>query len=1014
MNRGPTSSHREPETQSAFSDIIVPGFVIVSLLGQGNATTVYLARQRYLNRFVAVKALHSIGDASQLESRLQNEAHVVSKLDHPNVVRLHELLDVDNRSFCIFEYVEGGSLRQRMRGGQFTADEAAKLIEIVARTLQFVHERGITHCDLKPENILLSLNGEPKVADFGLAIDSESPHDLTPDAEVKGTPRYMAPEQIERHGQIIGPAADIHALGVILYELMTGRTPYIATTVAETLQQICLHPPLRPRKLNPKFPLDLETICLRCLVKNPLARYSTAAELADDLQRFIRREPILARDVSKLERIVLWGRRHPSVFALVSMIVLVFGIAIGLFVHQYRSTLLALEKSRDIEAKRNIELVESLRMADPRSVPFILESMRSSWHSIEPRIQSAMNQKDITENERTRLRLALIEKYPVVLNDLRLRLAVAEPEEFELIVQVTERKKASIPSSIWQIYRDGLYEAAHNPSQAVEARFRMVVAIAYHRIPIEWNASHLQSIAEELLKSNPLHLATWTQMLAPLSLPLCDPLSDCFRDRSKSPETRRRAATLLASFAAEQPHRLAELILWADQKDFATFFTPLLRFPQEAIEVMREVLRENPDGETRDDRQQRQERQTNAALVMMKLRDSQAVWPLLKHSEDPSLRSRLVHWFSAVGVDPNVLMERFVVESDDSTRRAILLAIGEYPVDSFAEGERRTWLESVTTLFMTDKDPGIHAACEWLLQRWKAPVPNITASQAPVEDAILGKRDWFVNLQGQSFSVVRGPIDTIMGSPDDEPSREPIEVIHAMKIQQSYAIAMKEVTVEQYQRFAPEGGEPKLIKLGPSYPACMMDYFEAARYCRWLSEQEGIPEDQMCYPEMKLIKEGFVPNPNYLSRTGYRIPSEAELEHSMRVGAVTQFCFGDFDDLLDHYAWHALNSDHRPHPPGLLKPNDLGLFDCHGNMREYGQEWISHSSTEGPKIVRNIDEEDMTKIVNTGHYRIARSGSYRDFVFNIRSARRDKQPPLSRTSDCGIRLARTLTREDGQ
>jgi serine/threonine protein kinase/formylglycine-generating enzyme required for sulfatase activity len=1012
MNPGPASFDHETDMQSAFSDIVVPGFVIVSLLGQGNATNVYLARQRYLNRFVAVKALNPCRASPQLELRLRNEARVVSRLAHPNIVPLHELLEVDNRFFCIFEYVEGGNLRKRMKGERFTPDEAAKLVETVARTLQFVHERGFVHCDLKPENILLSSMGEPKIADFGLAIDSESPHDSSPETGVKGTPRYMAPEQIDRKGQVVGPPADIHALGVILYELMTGRTPYIAVTVADTLQQVCLYPPLRPKKLNPKLPIDLETICLRCLVKNPLSRYRSAVELADDLKRFVRREPILAREVGKLERFMLWGQRHPSVFALVSMIVLVFSIAIGLFVHQYRSTYIALANSRDTEARRHVDMVESLKIADQRSVPFILESMKSSWSSIAPRIQAAINQEGIAENERTRFRLALIEEHPKVLNDLRLRLAFADPEEFDLIVHVAQQKKDLVPASIWQSYQDDLCEAALDTNLVAEAKFRVLTAIAFHRLPVEWNALQLKSIAEELLKTNPLHLATWTQLLESLHQQLCDPLSDCFRDRSKSPEARRRAATLLASFAADQPRRLADLILWSDVTNFETLMMPMRRFPQESTDAMHDVLRKKPESETRVERQLRQEQQANAAIVLMKLGSPEAVWPLLKHSKDPSLRSRLIHWFSAVDVDPKLLMERFKVETDVSTRRAMLLAIGEYPVVAFTEEDRRTWLASVASLFVRDKDPGIHAACEWVMQKWNYPVPSIAASEASTDDAIQGNRDWFVNSQGQSFCVVRGSIDTIMGSPDDEPERESTEVVHAMRIRQTYAIGMKEVSVEQYQRFAPEGGEPTKVKLGPSYPACMMDYFDAARYCRWLSEQEGVPENQMCYPEMKLIKEGFVPNPNYLNRTGYRIPSEAELEHSMRVGAVTQFCFGDFDDLLGNYAWHALNSDHHPHPPGLLKPNDLGLFDCHGNVREYGQEWISHSSTEGPKIIRAIDEEDMSRIVNTGHYRIARSGSYRDFVFNIRSARRDKQPPLQRSLDCGIRLVRTLPSAD--
>ena len=224
--------------------------------------------------------------------RFLREAETVAGLRHANIVQVHEVGDVDGRPYFTMEFVEGGSLAQKLAGTPQPARQAAALVAAVAEAVHAAHQRGIVHRDLKPGNILLTADGTPKLTDFGLARRLEGAAGLTHSGAPLGTPSYMAPEQAEGRSREAGPAADTYALGAILYELLTGRPPFRAETAAETLRQVVSRDPVLPSRLNAAVPRDMETICLKCLEKSPERRYPSAVALADDLQRFLRHEPI--------------------------------------------------------------------------------------------------------------------------------------------------------------------------------------------------------------------------------------------------------------------------------------------------------------------------------------------------------------------------------------------------------------------------------------------------------------------------------------------------------------------------------------------------------------------------------------------------------------------------------------------------------------------------------------------------------------------------------------------------
>jgi tetratricopeptide (TPR) repeat protein len=332
----------------------LPGYEILNRLGRGGMGVVYLARQLRLNRRVALKRLQPRGERAL--ARARTEAEALAALHHPNIVQIHEVLEHEGSVYLVLEFIEGGSLDDRLQGKPQPPREAAALVETVARAIHCAHGQGLIHRDLKPANILLESPagpsgglGTPKVTDFGVAKRLSGDSGTTREGDVIGTPTYMAPEQASGRLEQIGPATDVYALGVLLYEMLTGRVPLLGETALDTMQLVRNEEPVPPRRLQPKAPRDLETICLKCLEKDPGRRYASAEALADDLGRYLRHEPIHIRPASRAERLLKWARRRPAVAALTGcLILLVLGLAAEAIWHTIR-----LRRERD-RAEQNL------------------------------------------------------------------------------------------------------------------------------------------------------------------------------------------------------------------------------------------------------------------------------------------------------------------------------------------------------------------------------------------------------------------------------------------------------------------------------------------------------------------------------------------------------------------------------------------------------------------------------------------------------------------------------------
>src|SRR5262245_17087680 len=300
--------HVAPSTEGPALDAdekVLGEYELLGEIARGGMGVVYKARHRKLNRVVALKVHRAGRLASEDEAqRFHVEAAAAAKLDHPHIVPIYEVGQLGGVHYFSMALVEGQSLAQRIAKKPLDPREAAALMRQVAEAVAYAHAQGVIHRDLKPGNILMDAAGQPRVTDFGLAKRADADSSLTQAGQVMGTPSFMPPEQAEGKNEQVGPLSDVYSLGATLYCLVTGRPPFQSANAVETLKQVVEREPAAPRLLNPAVDRDLDTICLKCLQKRPEKRYASATALAEDLQRYLEKRPILARPVGQIEKLV--------------------------------------------------------------------------------------------------------------------------------------------------------------------------------------------------------------------------------------------------------------------------------------------------------------------------------------------------------------------------------------------------------------------------------------------------------------------------------------------------------------------------------------------------------------------------------------------------------------------------------------------------------------------------------------------------------------------------------------
>jgi formylglycine-generating enzyme required for sulfatase activity len=397
--------------------------------------------------------------------------------------------------------------------------------------------------------------------------------------------------------------------------------------------------------------------------------------------------------------------------------------------------------------------------------------------------------------------------------------------------------------------------------------------------------------------------------------------------------------------------------------------------------------------------------------MLLQLGHAERLWPLLQHSPDPRLRTWIIHKLSSLGSDPQSMLQRLEVEREVSIRRALLLGLGEFTDAQLPPAQRQSLFDRLLRLYRDEPDAGLHGAVEWLLRRWGQAEALVKIDRELISTRPLEQRHWYVTKEGHTLVLLPGPVTFWMGSPASELERiSANEPLHRRHIPRSFALATKEVSVAQFQRFLkahPEVRHNYTKRYSPELdgPIVGVTWYEAAQYCRWLSEEEGLPEVEMCYPPIAEIKEGVRLPANYLSRTGYRLPTEAEWEYACRAGTVTSRYYGAAEELLKEYAWYLGNSKDRAWPEGRLKPNDWGFFDLYGNAAE----WCNTM----PRLYRlnaadkYIEDKESDLLVTERTTRVLRGASFDSSPAVVRSALRNWVAPAHRDYAVGLRPART-------
>jgi hypothetical protein len=392
-------------------------------------------------------------------------------------------------------------------------------------------------------------------------------------------------------------------------------------------------------------------------------------------------------------------------------------------------------------------------------------------------------------------------------------------------------------------------------------------------------------------------------------------------------------------------------------------------------------------------------KQANAAVCLLDFGAQESVWPRLKHSENPSLRSFIIERLARLGADYRILADRLEQESAPSIRQALILALGEFDAGKLSEQERRTLVNKLSAFYRNDPDPGVHSAAGWMLRQYEAveTVSRLDAESQKASTKDSGtQRRWFINSQGQTFILVDRPMDSLVGDKHSlmGGNRGPNRAASAYR----FAIATHEVTVAQFMTFTASYVQIRRYAPEPDCPATTVSWFAAAAYCNWLSRQEGIPKEEWCYEpnEKGDYAAGMKIPANFLRRTGYRLPTETEWKYVCQANTDTNFSFGEPLELLQRYAWYQDNSHSRTWPVGSLRPNALGVFDMHGNVGEWCQDGWQ------PNGKRASSESETIK-----SDRVLRSGAFNDRPDDVRSSHRSDGAPFAHGFNIGFRPART-------
>ena len=666
-------------------------------------------------------------------------------------------------------------------------------------------------------------------------------------------------------------------------------------------------------------------------------------------------------------------------------------------------------------------LVKSLLAANTADVENLIGELSDYRQWAIPQLQKVANDKSADSKERLHASLALVGDDPSTVDYLVDRLLAGKAEEVPVIVRFLSPFKDHLNERLWQTVKSG----------SSEQRIRASAALAeYDPRNDAWQKVN-PDVVTALVSVPTVEAKQWIDMLRPVGTQLVEPLETRYRNRSPQRDAERPlTAAAIADYWKSDPRKLTDLILFADNdREFLPLLQALRPHRKLASQEFRKLLSQSaptawtrmgrsealrnalPKTATIDIRDAFWKKQANAAVCLFELGELEAVWPLVKHTPiasprsfiidrlprslkgtpGPSLRSFIIDRLARLGADSRTLAGHLVEETEPSIQQAVILALGEFDAGRMSNEQRQGMVERLVNLYSTHSDSGVHSAAAWTLRQWQEDktVKRLDAEMRRASSQ--GKRNWFINSQGQTFVVLDASVESVMrGAIGGSAKKAPLS--------RRFAVAAHEVTVVQFQQFRKDHRHHPRYAPQPDCPVDRVSWYDAVAYCNWLSEQDGIPKDQWCYEpnDQGEYAEGTKTPADFLQRTGFRLPTEAEWEYACAANTTSDFSFGEAKELLDRYVWFIVNSQDRTWPVGLLRPNGLGLFDMHGNAWEWSHDLSESKSSDAIEV-----------IVKNQQSRVRRGGSFNDLPGLVRSDSRITVPPDEIGIGIGFRLART-------
>ena len=965
----PTDASRELELPTNFGD-----YILLAPIGRGSFGKVYLAESTRSGGQVAIKIPHAalISDPDDYKLFIR-EARNASSLSHPGIVKVHDIEFVDQTPILVSDYIAGKNLRDFLvEVKSLPLRTAVQFVIGLSAAVEYAHQNGVIHRDIKPSNILVEQKGpldergtkntvlRPLLLDFGIAKRIGFNTLVTQAGAILGTPGYMSPEQASGNSGNVTARSDIFSLGVILYELLTAKLPFEGTS-QEILSKVQHYEAPSPQLHQPKIPRNLSVICQKAIRLEAADRYASAADFADDLQRWMNDEPILARPLPLTEWAVRKARKHwqeiLASVAICAACVVAFSFAWKWYVKEREmvANLLIADPSSHLGPAKPSTLEDWLLQA-PQSLQNtapLLESMQSASPDRILKIGMALRPHGSYATTMLQTAFKQINEDPIIQSRIACVYGVVDPIGFESLVDV--------PFIVDTI-------VAHNCFGDV---------------------------------------AGYTKLTQPFRLPLIQPLIDRYARTPVSPQrtscqkwlagliTGGSIANAMAAIVHSEPD---ELLAWR------RLMEPHAEKAEESLRKKRESIGSNFGGDPSDEQQVKA--YANLALMAYGLGLDQEFWPMLERNPDPRIRTYVIHQLCRTNFPKQPLIDRLFVQSDASIVYAILVAIGQYSENDLGQNQVESVTEWLKSNYVAHPDSGVHSMCRWLLGRWGEQAFLDASDQALSQQGLVEERQWYVNQLGMTMLVVREPGEVAVADLVPSETRtfqNPAGTRPMTKVRllHSYAIGIDEITREDFQKYLnshPVEGKP-ILQEDPknlSLPAVGLSWVDAMQFCQWLSTMDGISDG-----EASITSEGSTKDMTALDhrKVGYRLPTSVEWEHACRAGSMSDFHHGTIDTpWREMYCFDEADFN-LSSPVGRRLPNDWGLFDGISNASE----WLStHYDSKGnrPLVDAEIFEIYMRQAVEMRGQRIVnRTPHYWRPYFGV---------PEKASKTGGFRVAHTI------